>query len=437
MGGYIPDSSSVQKEMLGFLGMSSMQDLYKDVPVDLLLKDLDIPKAKSELKVRSMMEGFAGRNTVYQTCLRGAGAYRHYIPAIVRQVPAKETFLTAYTPYQAEISQGILQVIFEYQTEICALTGMDVSNASVYDGPTAAAEAVNMCRERKRQKAIVAPTCHPDTQSVIGTYSFSCNAPVEAAPVKDGKVDAAALAGMMGEDVACVYVQSPNYYGQIEEVQAIADVCHAAKVKLIMGCTPHALGLLATPAELGADIAVGEGQPLGMPLSFGGPYLGFMACAKEMMRKLPGRIAGETVDADGNRCFVLTLQAREQHIRREKAGSSVCSNEALCALTATVYLAAMGKEGFAEAASQCYAKAHYMADELAKIGFKRKFGGEFFHEFVTECPGDCGAVLAKLAENGILGGLPVDGGILWCCTELVSKDEIDKAVVLCGKAVGA
>ncbi len=436
MGGYVPYSSETRDGMLQFLKLGSLDELYAAVPSDLLVKELDLPAAKSELEVRRMMEGFAAQNTVYKTMFRGAGAYRHYIPSIVRQVTSKESFVTAYTPYQAEISQGILQVIFEYQSEICALTGMDTSNASVYDGATAAAEAVAMCRERKRQKAIVVSSCHPDTLAVINTYSHSANAPVEVAPLKDGVADVAALSSMLNDETACVYVQSPNYYGLIEDVAAISEACHAAGVKVIMGCNPIALALFQTPAELGADIAVGDGQPLGMPLAFGGPYLGFMACKKDMTRKMPGRIAGQTTDAAGNRCFVLTLQAREQHIRREKALSSVCSNQALCALTATVYIAAMGETGIAEAASQCYAKAHYMAAELANAGFKPKFGGEFFHEFVTECPGNADDVLKALSAEGILGGLPVDGGILWCCTELNTKDEIDRAVAACKKAVG-
>ena len=353
--------------------------------------------------------------------MRGAGAYRHYIPAIIRQVTSKEEFVTAYTPYQAEISQGVLQSIFEYQTMICELTGMDASNASVYDGATAAAEAVAMCRDRKRTRAVVSAAAHPDVIATrVRTYCYGRERRAWlAAPAEDGATDPDALRRLLDETTACVYVQQPNFFGQLEDLPALAAQVHAAGAKVIMGVNPISLGLLKTPGECGADIAVGEGQPLGMPLSFGGPYLGFMACQKAMMRKLPGRIVGQTMDAEGKRGFVLTLQAREQHIRREKASSNICSNQALCALTATVYLAAMGPRGLKQVASTCHAKAHYLAGELAKLGFALRSGDKpFFHEFLTDCPVDPAKLCAALEEQGILGGLPVDGGILWCCTEL-------------------
>lgn len=431
MGGYMPRNVDDTNEMLAFLNMRSTDDLYSGIPSEMLCGELDLPDGKSELKVRRTLQQMAAQNTVFPTVFRGAGAYRHYIPSIVKQVAGKETFLTAYTPYQAEISQGVLQAIFEYQTEICALTGMDVSNASIYDGATAAAEATIMCRERKRQKVLVAATANPQTKQVIGTYAVSGNAPVEEVAQRDGKLDAQALQQALGDDVACLYLQSPNYYGVIEDVPATVALCHAAGVKVIYGCNPIALALLQTPGEAGADIAVGEGQPLGMPLAFGGPYLGFMACTKALMRRLPGRIVGQTNDADGKRCFVLTLQAREQHIRREKASSSVCSNQALCALTATVYLAAMGPQGLHQAATQCYSKAHYAAGQLQQAGFARRYGEDFFHEFITECPVDTNSLLAALEQKGILGGLPVEGGILWCCTEMNTKEEIDVLVQTC------
>jgi glycine dehydrogenase subunit 1 len=250
-------------------------------------------------------------------------------------------------------------------------------------------------------------------------------------------LDEAALAAALGDDVACLYLASPNHWGLIEPVEAAAGLCHAAGAKLVMGCNPIALALFKTPGELGADIAVGEGQPLGMPLAFGGPYLGFMACRKELMRRLPGRIVGQTQDADGRRCFVLTLQAREQHIRREKAQSSICSNQALCALTATAYLAAMGPQGLAEAAAQCYAKAHYAAQKLDEVGFGRVHKGEFFHEFLTHCPAPAEKLMQALEAEGILGGLVSGEGILWCCTELNTKAEIDKLVKICGEVASA
>lgn len=431
MGSYIPATPTGHSAMLQSLGMASYEDLFKIIPKHLRCGKLNLPPGKSELEVSRIMQGLAAENKVFPTVFRGAGAYRHYIPSIVKQVAAKETFVTSYTPYQAEISQGMLQIIFEYQSEICALTGMDVSNASIYDGPSAAAEAAAMCRERKRQQVLVAASAHPDSIETIQTYCTSADAPVVVIPHKQGKLDKTALQASLNETVACLYLQSPNFYGQIEDIRDIAELCHNAGVKLIQGCNPIALALMETPAECGADIAVGEGQPLGMPLGFGGPYLGFMACKKEMMRRLPGRIVGQTTDADGKRCFVLTLQAREQHIRREKALSSVCSNQALCALTASVYMAAMGPLGMAEAARQCYSKAHYAAAELAKIGFSLVFSGEFFHEFVTTCPVNQDALLCHLEKNGILGALPVENGLLWCFTEINTKQEIDTLVALC------
>lgn len=287
-----------------------------------------------------------------------------------------------------------------------------------------------MCRERKRTKTLVSSCAHPDVIRVMQTYCWAANAELALIPEKDGLTDLDALRAMLDETVACVYIASPNYYGLIESSEAIGKLAHEAGAKFIMGINPIAAALLKTPAECGSDIAVGEGQPLGMPLSFGGPYLGFMAATSAMMRKLPGRIVGETKDSEGNRAFVLTLQAREQHIRREKASSNICSNEALCAMTAAVYMSAMGREGIKDVASQCLSKAHYAASEISSVsGFALKHKGEFFHEFVTECPVDCKKLISALEEKGILGGLPMpDGTILWCVTELNTKNEIDLLV---------
>jgi glycine dehydrogenase subunit 1 len=434
MAGYIPSTDAQQREMLEAIGLGSLDELFGAVPSHLLLKEVAIADGQPELAVRRKMEAMAAKNTVYPTIFRGAGAYRHYIPMIVSAITSKETFLTAYTPYQAEISQGILQSIFEYQTMICQLTGMEASNASVYDGASAAAEAVAMCRERKRVKALVSAAANPAVIETIRTYCWAADAEIEMIPAKDGVTDADALAAMLDDTTACVYLQQPNYFGVIESAENIGELAHKAGAKFIMGVNPIAMAVLNTPGECGADIAVGEGQPLGMPLGFGGPYLGFMAANKAMTRKLPGRIVGETTDADGNRAFVLTLQAREQHIRREKASSNVCSNQALCAMTAAVYLAAMGPDGLRDAASQSMSKAHYLAAKLDAIGMKRMHAGEFFHEFVTKCENP-DAVLAKLAEHGILGGLPVDGGILWCCTELNTKEEIERTAALIGEVL--
>ncbi len=279
---------------------------------------------------------------MFPTIFRGAGAYRHYIPAMVKSVISKEDLQTAYTPYQAEISQGILQSIFEYQTMICELTGMDASNASVYDGATAAAEGVAMCRERKRKKAWISAAVHPGVLETVKTYCFGNEMEVEVIPEKDGVTDLAFLETHLDEETACVYIQHPNYYGNLEPAGEIGEIVHKAGAKFIMGVNPISLGILKTPREYGADVAVGEGQPMGLPLAFGGPYLGFMACVAAMTRKLPGRIVGQTADGNGKIGYVLTLQAREQHIRREKASSNICSNQALCALAVGIYLAAMG-----------------------------------------------------------------------------------------------
>ena len=431
MGSYVPSTREERREMLRAIGLEDYRDLYKDVPREMYLdRPLNLPEGMSELEVSRAMKDIANKNRVFSTVLRGAGAYDHYIPSVVKYIPAKEEFLTAYTPYQAEMSQGVLQSIFEYQTMICALTGMDVSNASVYDGATAAAEAAAMCRDRKRRVTLISAASHPDTINTVRTYCYGTNDELRIVPIKDGKTDMDALKEMLTQDVASFYVQQPNFYGQFEEVEAMGELVHQAGAMYIMGCNPIALAIIKTPAECGADIAVGEGQPLGMPLSFGGPYLGYMATTSKHMRKLPGRIVGETVDAKGDRAFVLSLQAREQHIRREKASSNICSNQALCALTAGVYMASMGPEGMAEAARQSMAKAHYLAKGLCAIpGVSLKYAGEYFHEFVTVMP-KADEVLAALAQADILGGLPVDGGILWCATEKVSKAVLDRAIAI-------
>lgn len=430
MGSYIPSTREERQEMLAAAGYDSIRSLFKDVPAEVYLdKPLNLPQGMSELEVRAKMQELAGKNTVFGTILRGAGAYDHYIPSIVKYITSKEEFVTSYTPYQAEMSQGILQSIFEYQTMICDLTGMDTANASVYDGASAAAEAAAMCRDRKRSVALVSAAANPDVIATMQTYCFGADTELRLVPTKDGRTDLDALKEMLTPDVCCVYVQQPNFYGQFEEAEQIAELTHAGGAKYIMGVNPIALAIMKTPAECGADIAVGEGQPLGLPLGFGGPYLGFMAATSAMMRKLPGRIVGETVDADGNRAYVLTLQAREQHIRREKASSNICSNEALCALTAGLYMATMGPDGMAEAAEQSMAKAHYLEKALCALpGVEPVYGGAYFHEFVLKMPRSQ-ELLEALDRRGILGGLPLgDDRVLWCATEKVSRRELDEAV---------
>ena len=428
---YVPSTPAERQEMLRAVGAEDFKALYRDVPQEVLLdRPLDLPEGMSELEMSRRMSEMAAKNRLFPTVLRGAGAYDHYIPAVVRSIPAKEEFLTAYTPYQAEMSQGVLQSIFEYQTMICELTGMDVSNASVYDGATAAAEAAAMCRDRKRRVTLISAAAHPDTINTVRTYCYGTGDELRVVPMKDGKTDPDALREMLTPEVASFYVQQPNFYGQLEDAEALGALVHDAGALYVMGCNPISLGILKTPRDCGADVAVGEGQPLGLPLGFGGPYLGFMATTSKYMRRLPGRIVGETVDSRGERAYVLSLQAREQHIRREKASSNICSNEALCALTAAVYLATVGPEGLAECARQCMAKAHYLCKKLCEIeGVKLVCRGEFFHEFVTTLP-RCDEVLKALEAAGILGGLPIAEGVLWCATEKASKAELDRAVAI-------
>ena len=429
MATYVPVTREEEASMLEACGLRQLDDLYGDVPPSVRLGvPLNIPSGMAEMGVRREMERLAGQNTVFPTVFRGAGAYRHLIPAIVDTVTGHEAFRTAYTPYQAEISQGVLQSIFEYQTDICELTGMEAANASVYDGACAAAEGCEMCRERKRSRILVSESVDPKILSVIRTYAFGRDVPVETVPLLNGVTDPAALAPLLGEDVSCLVVQQPNFFGCLEDLDALTQRAHEGGARIVVHCNPIAMAILKTPGECGADIAVGEGQPLGIPLSWGGPYLGFMACTAKLMRRLPGRIVGETEDAEGRRAFVLTLQAREQHIRRERASSNICSNEALCAMRAAAYLAAMGPNGLKQAALQCAAKAHYLQKALEKAGLAPVYPDQpFFHEFVTECP-DAERLLSALRKEGILGGLPLaEKRMLWCATEMNTREEMDRA----------
>lgn len=431
MGTFVPGSRKEMEALLQEAGYQSFDELFADVPESVKLKGaLDFEGGVSEMEALGRMEELAGKNHVYKTILRGAGAYDHYIPSIVHRVTSKETFLTAYTPYQAEISQGVLQSIFEYQSMICDLTGMDVSNASVYDGATAAAEGAALCIDRKRETVLISATLNPEVKKVIATYAYGRDIEVLEVPEKDGLTDLEALRAMADENTACFILAQPNYYGLLEDAETALAITHEKGAKFIMSCNPISLGLLKTPGEIGADLCVGEGQPLGLPLSFGGPYLGFMAASKDLMRKLPGRIVGETVDQNGERAFVLTLQAREQHIKREKASSNICSNEALCALTAAVYLAAVGPKGLREVALACTSKAHYLKDVLEKAGLRAAYQAPFFHEFVTV--GEKSEEIVKaLAKKDILAGLPLgEGRILWCATEKVSKEVMDEAAAV-------
>ncbi len=427
--------------MLNEIGYKDFDDLFKVIPEEAKVKgELNLPEGMSEIEVDRKVQGLADKNVIFRSIFRGAGAYNHYVPSAVDAIANKEEFLTAYTPYQAEISQGILQSIFEYQTMIAEITGLDIANASLYDGASAAAEACWMCKDRRHSTIYVSGAIDERVLTVINTYSFGRGSKVVVIPAKDGVTDKDALKAALADDPAasCFLMQYPNFFGVIEDADELCKITQDAGAKFIMYVNPLSLGVLKNPGEIGADIAVGEGQPLGLGLEFGGPYLGFLATKQENMRQIPGRLIGETVDTRGDRGFVLTIQAREQHIRREKASSNVCSNEAWCALRAGIYLSTIGPKGFEQVGTLCSSKAHYMAAELDKIGMKLCFEGEFWNEFATTCP-DADKLLAALEEKGILGGLPFkccgcdDSGcdcILWCCTELNTKEDIDEVIAI-------
>ena len=431
MGHYLPHTEAERSAMLSALGLSDMNGLFADIPDEVLLKEpVSLPAGMSEMEALNAMKKLAQKNLSYTLTLRGAGCYDHYIPPIVSRLASKDEFVTAYTPYQAEMSQGVLQSIFEFQSLMCELTQLDASNASMYDGATAAAEAAVMCRERKRTVTLVSAAIHPDTLAVMQTYCYGAGTALRMVPLKDGVTDPSALAEMLAEDVACLYVQQPNYYGLLENTAELFAAAKAAGVKCILGANPMTLALLPGGKELGADIVCGDAQPFGLSLSFGGPGLGFITAAAAMQRKLPGRIVGQTTDSQGRRAFVLTLQAREQHIRREKAASNICSNQAHCALTAAIYLNYMGLHGVKQVAESSLAKAHYLAQELCKIGgISLRYPGDFFHEFVTAMPVAPEKIETALEKIGVLSGLPFgNGDMLWCVTEKASREDLDRVV---------
>lgn len=434
MKSYVPNTSAQRQEMLREIGLERMDQLFADIPVGLRLnRALNLPAGKSELEVRHLFEAYRADTDASMPIFRGAGAYRHYIPAAVPQLAGQSAFYTAYTPYQAEMSQGMLQSIFEYQTLICELTGMDASNASVYDGATAAAESMIMMRDAKRKKKVLySAGLHPEIKATLNTYARFTKLDLVEIPLdKAGLVDSKALE-TNAADAAGFIVANPNFYGCVEDIGALAEVVHAAGGLLTAYVNPISLGLLKRPGDCGADIAIGDGQPLGLPLGFGGPYVGFMAAKEKYTRNLPGRIAGQTADAEGNRAFVLTLQAREQHIRRDKAASNICSNQMLCAIMSSIYMAMMGPNGLFEVADQCVQKAHYLAEGISRIkGMSIRYSAPFFHEFVVDSKVAPAAIEAKLREKGIIGGLalerfdPKDKGILYCATECNTREQID------------
>lgn len=431
--GYIPHTAADQRKMLDALGLQNAGQLFEDLPAEVRLQGpLNLPQGLTEMETMAALEEIAARNTRFAHIFRGAGSYNRFIPAVVGRLVGRSEFYTAYTPYQPEISQGVLQAIFEYQTMISELTGMDASNASVYDGATAAYEAIAMCTGGMRRRAVLSAACHPQTIEVVRTWCDACGVELVLCPLKDGKTDVEALAALCDASTACVIAAQPNYLGLLEDLSAVERIAHGAGAKFVLSVEPVSLGVLRTPAQWGADIAIGDGQGLGNPMNYGGPGLGFMTCREAMQRKLPGRIVGETVDHDGNRGFVLTLQAREQHIRREKASSNICSNQALNALAAAVYMAAMGPDGLKEAANLSYQRAHETAAAIAALpGFRLKHAEPFFQEFVIESDIAPARIEAALTAKGTLSGLPLGelgaeyaNCMLWCATERTTAADI-------------
>jgi len=435
---YIPHTDAERQQMLAQIGVTTIEDLFEAVPSSHRFPRLDLPKPMSEMEVAAEMLSLSETNDHAQdfAVFRGAGAYHHFIPSAVNHMLLRGEFYTAYTPYQPEISQGTLQATFEYQSMMCALTGMDAANASHYDGATSLAEAVTVAMEvtrNKRKKVILSHAIHPQYREVVRTYHQGRGIRI----VGDrGRSDIDGLMDMLDENTAMLAVQYPNFFGQIDDFTALADACHEVGALLVFVTNPMALSIFKSPGELGADIVVGEGQPMGIPLSYGGPYLGFFAIKQKYVRKIAGRIIGETVDADGERAFVMTLRPREQDIKRERATSNICTNQGLMALSASVYMALMGKNGLQQVGKLNYHKAHYAANEINKLdGYKVDMSKPFFNEFMVSCPRPIDEINAKLTEAGIIGGYDLgqdyshlENHMLVCVTEVNSKDEIDVLV---------
>lgn len=436
---YLSQTEGDIQKMLEVIGIDSLEGLFTDIPEDMRLKKaLDLPASKSEIEVRRMVGEMAKKNTSASDvpCFMGAGVYDHYIPSIIPAITGRSEFYTSYTPYQPEASQGTLQYIFEFQTMLCDLTGMDVANASVYDHSNAVVEAAIMCSVvAKKQRVIVSETLNPSARKALDTYAHAQGLEIVVAPAKDGATDPEALRGLVDDETSCVIAQSPNFFGIIEDLKELADITHTGKkAAFVASVDPISLGILEKPGALGCDVVIGEGQAMGIPMSFGGPYLGFMAATSKFMRKMPGRIVGQTVDRNGKRAFVLTLTAREQHIRRDKATSNICSNEGLNTLAATIYLATMGKKGLRHVAEQCVQKAHYLQKALEAKGYPLKFKRPFFKEFVvTGLTEDRQRELLKDAD--IIGGFAPEryyadmkNEVMFAVTEKRSKEEMDALV---------
>ena len=437
---FIPHTDLEREEMLKTIGVKTLEDLFKDIPEKYRFPKLDLPQGLSEMEALSQVQDYAMANETTRElpCFLGAGVYNHYIPAAVDNIVRRGEFSTAYTPYQPEISQGTLQAMFEYQSLIAALTGMDAANASHYDGATAAAEAGVMAYHHfrgMRKKIILSPSVHPHYRATVCTYLCGYQDITIAGDEadKDPFTKPDDLIGLIDEQTALVMVQYPDFLGRIFDLSALAKAAHEAGALLAVAVNPISLGLLKTPGEFGADIVVGEGQPLGIPLSYGGPYLGLFATRKELIRKVSGRLVGETVDQQGRRGYVLTLTAREQHIRRERATSNICTNEGLMALSSAVYLSLLGPQGLKRVAELCYHKAHHAAEMIDEIkGFSVASGAPFFNEFVVRCPKPVEEINSALLDEGILGGYDLGcdypalkNHMLIACTEMNTHEEID------------
>ena len=429
---YFPHTEEDLQAMLAKAGVDSLDALYAQIPDSIRFKgDYQLPSEMSELEVRDTFEKLGSQNKQL-TCFAGYGVYDHYMPSVIPSLLQRSEFLTSYTPYQAEISQGTLHYIFEYQSMMAELTGMDISNASMYDGTTACAEAMMMAvaAGKKVNKVLVSAGLNPKTRQVLDTYALHQGIELVTISLKDGVTDLDDVKARLAEGgVAGVIVQQPNVFGIVEDYSGFAEACHEQKALFVMDSVAADLAILKTPGEWGADIAVGDGQSLGIPMQFGGPYVGYMCCTEKLIRKMPGRIVGMTKDDRDQRAFVLTLQAREQHIRRQKATSNICSNQSLMALFVTIYMSLMGRQGLKEAAQLSYAGAHYLCDELLKTGrFSLVYDRPFFNEFYVKYDGDADTLYQRFIEAGILGGVRYEEGFLFAVTEKRTKEEIDNLV---------
>jgi glycine dehydrogenase subunit 1 len=439
---YLPLTDEERREMLAVVGVASVEDLFTVIPAALRMRnEMRLPPALAEGEALKHLQSLAARNKNTGDCVSflGGGVYDHFIPSVVKHLTGRSEFYTSYTPYQAEISQGVLQAIFEYQTMICQLTGMEVANASLYDGATALAEgAIMACGATRRNRVLVSRTVNPWYRQVLCTYTDSRGLVLEELPMSEGQTDFGRLEDKLNEDTAALILQRPNFFGLVEDMAGVAEILHSRGALLIMGVDPVSLPLLQAPAEYGADIVAGEGQSLGNPPSFGGPLLGFFAAGEKLIRRMPGRIVGETVDKEGNRGFVLTLQAREQHIRRERATSNICSNQALNALSAAVYLACLGPSGLLEVATLCLQKAAYARESIAALpGYDIPFPGVYFREFPVRLPAEAAELNRELLRHNILGGIdlapyyPELGRVmLLSVTENRTREEIDSLIRL-------